>query len=187
MSEVGQQQFRSPHRGSSVAARARRERPPRCQPKDAWIDVGWDLNHCHFPFDRLFQCWCAPRFGAAVGHAAPGSAALCTMPSGKLLRDLPRWATIPKSIVYILLALGLRLFLPKLGMPLLDPDEGLYAAIAGEMLARGDWIVPHVNGLPYLESRRSTSGSPRWPSSWSAPRTGRPGPGRRSRRSVLCS
>jgi 4-amino-4-deoxy-L-arabinose transferase-like glycosyltransferase len=58
---------------------------------------------------------------------------------------------IPKSIVYILLALGLLLFVPKLGMPLLDPDEGLYAEIAREMLSRGDWVIPHVNGLPYLE------------------------------------
>ncbi len=58
---------------------------------------------------------------------------------------------IPKSAVYILLALGLLFFLPKLGMPLLDPDEGLYADIAREMLTGGDWIVPHVNGLPYLE------------------------------------
>src|SRR2546422_615263 len=36
-------------------------------------------------------------------------------------------------------------------MPLLDPDEGLYAAIAQEMLSRADWVIPHVNGLPYLE------------------------------------
>jgi 4-amino-4-deoxy-L-arabinose transferase-like glycosyltransferase len=58
---------------------------------------------------------------------------------------------IPQSVVYILLALGLLLFVPKLGMPLLDPDEGLYADIAQEMLARGDWVIPHINGLPYLE------------------------------------
>jgi hypothetical protein len=58
---------------------------------------------------------------------------------------------IPKSAVYLLVALALLLFLPKLDMPLLDPDEGLYAAIAREMQTRGDWVVPHVNGLPYLE------------------------------------
>jgi 4-amino-4-deoxy-L-arabinose transferase-like glycosyltransferase len=34
---------------------------------------------------------------------------------------------------------------------LLDPDEGLYAAIASEMLVTGEWIIPHFNGLPYLE------------------------------------
>ena len=53
--------------------------------------------------------------------------------------------------MYILLALGLLFFLPKLGMPLLDPDEGLYASIALEMVTGSDWVVPHVNGLPYLE------------------------------------
>ena len=58
---------------------------------------------------------------------------------------------IPKSAVYILLAVSLLLFLPKLGMPLLDPDEGLYAESAREMVTRGDWVIPHVNGLPYLE------------------------------------
>jgi 4-amino-4-deoxy-L-arabinose transferase-like glycosyltransferase len=58
---------------------------------------------------------------------------------------------IPQSVVYILLALGLLLFVPKLGMPLLDPDEGLYADIAQAMVTRGDWVIPHLNGLPYLE------------------------------------
>ena len=53
--------------------------------------------------------------------------------------------------MYILLALSLLFFVPKLGMPLLDPDEGLYAEIAREMLTSGDWVIPHVNGLPYLE------------------------------------
>jgi len=58
---------------------------------------------------------------------------------------------IPQSAVYMLLALSLLLFVPKLGMPLLDPDEGLYAEIAHEMLTSGDWVIPHMNGLPYLE------------------------------------
>ena len=36
-------------------------------------------------------------------------------------------------------------------MPFLDPDEGLYATIALEMARDGDWVMPHANGLPYLE------------------------------------
>src|SRR5437763_7488590 len=51
----------------------------------------------------------------------------------------------------LLMALSLPFLFLKLGMPLLDPDEGLYASIAQEMLRRGDWVIPHVNGLPYLE------------------------------------
>jgi len=51
----------------------------------------------------------------------------------------------------ILLALSLLFFLPKLGMPFLDPDEGLYASIPHEMLSDGDWTIPHLNGVPYLE------------------------------------
>ena len=37
------------------------------------------------------------------------------------------------------------------GYPLLDNNEGLYARIALEMREGGDWIVPHLLGLPYLE------------------------------------
>jgi len=35
--------------------------------------------------------------------------------------------------------------------PLLDHNEGMYAAIARDMLHSGDFIIPHLNGLPYLE------------------------------------
>ena len=36
-------------------------------------------------------------------------------------------------------------------VPLLDPDEGLHAAITSEMIARGDYIVPRFLGEPFLD------------------------------------
>jgi len=35
--------------------------------------------------------------------------------------------------------------------PLYAPDEGRYAAIALEMVTSGDWVVPRLTGVPYLD------------------------------------
>jgi len=35
--------------------------------------------------------------------------------------------------------------------PLLDHNEGMYAAIAKDMLKSGDFIIPHLNGVSYIE------------------------------------
>jgi 4-amino-4-deoxy-L-arabinose transferase-like glycosyltransferase len=52
----------------------------------------------------------------------------------------------------VLLLVGAVFFLFRLGSPgLMDPDEGRYAEIAREMLLLKDWLIPHLNLLPYLE------------------------------------
>jgi 4-amino-4-deoxy-L-arabinose transferase-like glycosyltransferase len=53
---------------------------------------------------------------------------------------------------WILVALAVALWFVLLGSrPLFRPDEGRYAEIPREMVASGDWLVPRLNGLVYVE------------------------------------
>jgi 4-amino-4-deoxy-L-arabinose transferase-like glycosyltransferase len=51
----------------------------------------------------------------------------------------------------VLLILPALLLYPCLSFYLFEPDEGRYAEIPREMLERGDWIVPSLQGEPYLD------------------------------------
>jgi 4-amino-4-deoxy-L-arabinose transferase-like glycosyltransferase len=62
----------------------------------------------------------------------------------------PRAAHWPYLLALALM--GAVLLIYRLATPgLMDPDEGRYAEIAREMLAYKDWLIPHLNALPYLE------------------------------------
>jgi len=52
----------------------------------------------------------------------------------------------------LLLVAGALVWFASLGIrPLFNPDEGRYADIPAEMLAQQDFVVPHLDGLAYLE------------------------------------
>src|SRR6476469_9277391 len=61
----------------------------------------------------------------------------------------PTAARLPSLL--ILIVLPALLLYPTLSFFLLEPDEGRYAQVPREMLARGDWVVPHLQGQPYLD------------------------------------
>src|SRR5581483_9592742 len=51
----------------------------------------------------------------------------------------------------LLLVLPGLLLYPCLSFYLFEPDEGRYAEIPREMLARGEWALPYLQGKPYLD------------------------------------
>jgi 4-amino-4-deoxy-L-arabinose transferase-like glycosyltransferase len=53
--------------------------------------------------------------------------------------------------IFWLLLLPAVLLYGSLSFHLFEPDEGRYAEIPREMLARGEWIVPYLQSEPYLD------------------------------------
>ena len=64
---------------------------------------------------------------------------------------MERVPTVRRLELVLLMLLAVPLLFTAQGLELLDPDEGLYAGIAQSMATTGDWMLPHFNGLPYLE------------------------------------
>ena len=54
------------------------------------------------------------------------------------------------SLLLVLILPGVLLY-PTRSFRLLEPDEGRYAEIAREMHLRGEWVVPLLQGQPYLD------------------------------------
>ena len=57
------------------------------------------------------------------------------------------YGRLPLLVLAAALALGVNLG----GYRLLDPDEGRNAEVAREMAASNDYLLPHLDGLPYLD------------------------------------
>jgi 4-amino-4-deoxy-L-arabinose transferase-like glycosyltransferase len=57
----------------------------------------------------------------------------------------------PSSVGVALLAMALYAMPLAFNLPLTDPDEGLHAAIAQDMVDRGDFAVPRFLGTPFLD------------------------------------
>ncbi|NNM60859.1 MAG: phospholipid carrier-dependent glycosyltransferase [Steroidobacteraceae bacterium] len=68
----------------------------------------------------------------------------------------PREEASPRStgrLLFLLLAALVVLvwFSASASRPLFNPDEGRYAEIPREMLVSGDWVIPRLDGLVYIE------------------------------------
>ncbi|MGE5233333.1 MAG: glycosyltransferase family 39 protein [Acidobacteriota bacterium] len=56
-----------------------------------------------------------------------------------------------KDLLLLVLVAGAFFVLPSWNRPLWTPDEGRYAEIPREMVQRGDWVTPRLNGVKYFE------------------------------------
>src|SRR5262249_32139120 len=95
-----------------------------------------------------------PPAGERPGHSLPASLGACLpllwsrvlFPGRARACTQLRWT----ALVLLIVIPGVLLY-PCLSFHLFEPDEGRYAQIPREMVGRGEWIVPYLQGQPYLD------------------------------------
>ena len=95
--------------------------------------------------DRPVSCKLFPRQSTLAGELGFDS----LHGGGVMTND--RWKA---GLLVLALLAGLGVICPLLvapHIPLVDPDEGLHASIAQEMVESGDWTVPHLLNEPFLD------------------------------------
>jgi 4-amino-4-deoxy-L-arabinose transferase-like glycosyltransferase len=86
--------------------------------------------------------------GGLAGEGFAGALARHTRPKGRYLEG----EGLLLGTYALALALAVILYFAFMGAyPLLDPDEGRYAEIAREMLESGDFLIPRLDYMGYLE------------------------------------
>src|SRR5262249_37429535 len=95
----------------------------------------------------------APRRAGYSKYTTRGRLGPVAREMGTMLKLAVRSSSTTRvAVVFGLLVVSSIPFLYALGTwPLMEPDEGRNAEVAREMLALGNWSVPHFNLVPYLD------------------------------------
>ncbi len=72
--------------------------------------------------------------------------------SSRIRVAVPRWSNLDWKILAVVAIGAVLLFFPALGlMPIMDPSDGYYSEGAREMFESGNYLVPHLNYVPWFE------------------------------------
>ena len=92
------------------------------------------------PLPRTAVGWLPHLWRTVLFPAAPPGPAGGGTPAGRPVAAFLLVAVLPAVLLY-----------PCRSFHLFEPDESRYAQIPREMLARGEWVVPTLQGEPYLD------------------------------------